>query len=113
MQQYPATPGISSGSQPRQFYPITQYPDISTGVTGPYADAAATGAFLPSAGLGQACFVPELGMQVGFYPENLFALGNMLDEGFFNLPSFGDAGVGTATGSGEGAGGFYGYGVNR
>ncbi|KAL1964548.1 hypothetical protein VTN77DRAFT_6845 [Rasamsonia byssochlamydoides] len=33
-----------------------------------------------------AGFVPELGMQMGFDPEGLFALGNMLDEGFFNLP---------------------------
>lgn len=40
----------------------------------------------------QTYFVPELGMQVGFYPENLFALGSMLDEGFFNLP-FGGVGV--------------------
>lgn len=34
-----------------------------------------------------AGFVPELGVQMGFDPESLFALGNMLDDGFFDLPT--------------------------
>lgn len=32
-----------------------------------------------------AGFVPELAMQVGFDPDNFYALGNILDEGFFNF----------------------------
>lgn len=85
-----------SQSQPtesRPFYPMQQhpqYPDMSTYDT--------TGMLQP-----EPCFVPELGVQMGFYPENLFALGNMLDEGFFNLP-FGYVGDG---GGGGGGGGFY------
>lgn len=75
--------------------PGANYPDPA---------AAAGGIPLPNTnaalGLGQG-FVPELGMQVGFYPENLFALGSMLDEGFFGLPFVGG-------GTGEGEGGFYG-----
>jgi hypothetical protein len=45
----------------------------------------------------QGFFVPELGMQVGFEPENLLALENMLGGGFFDLPLPTD-GTGTGTG---------------
>ncbi|PYH91105.1 hypothetical protein BO71DRAFT_486571 [Aspergillus ellipticus CBS 707.79] len=34
----------------------------------------------------QGFFVPELGVQMPFDPENLLALGNMLGDGILNLP---------------------------
>lgn len=56
---------------------------MSTGSAGPYSDPTGAGPFFPNAGLDQAFFPPDVGMQMGFYPETLFALGNMFDEGFF------------------------------
>ncbi|KAE8375551.1 hypothetical protein BDV26DRAFT_283376 [Aspergillus bertholletiae] len=87
----PATGGTSDSdpwaSYPaptRQFYP----PLVST-----YQDIPASGYPDPTVNNGMAMpwpvqgfFVPELGMQVGFEPENLYALENMLGDGFFNLP---------------------------
>lgn len=75
---YPPPPGsLPQAQAQRPFYPsYNQYPDLNATNT-PY-DPNIAGA---GAGL-----VPELGMQVGLEPENLFALGNMLDEGVFNLP---------------------------
>lgn len=32
-----------------------------------------------------AGFVPELGMQVGFDADNLFGLGSILEDGFFDF----------------------------
>lgn len=93
--QYPPVPGLStpsttSQSQQRQQYyqPYNQsYQDMLAGTAPHYTESSAVN---PNASemmmSNQTSFVPELGMQVGFYPENLFALGNMLDEGFFYLP---------------------------
>lgn len=93
--QYPPVPGLStpstaSHSQQRQQYyqPYSQsYQEMPAGTASHYPESSAVN---PSASemmmANQTSFVPELGMQVGFYPENLFALGNMLDEGFFHLP---------------------------
>lgn len=68
----------------RQFYPP---------LTSTYQDIPASGYPDPSVNGNMAMpwpvqgfFVPELGMQVGFEPENLYALENMLGDGFFNLP---------------------------
>ena len=82
---YPPPPGSLPQAQAqtqRPFYPsYNQYPDLNASTNTAY-DPSMAGA---GAGAG-AGLVPELGMQVGLEPENLFALGNMLDEGVFNLP---------------------------
>ncbi|KAF7592129.1 hypothetical protein BBP40_000677 [Aspergillus hancockii] len=86
--QYPPPPA-------RQFYPplTSNYQDIPTsGYPDPTANSSIA---LPWPV--QGFFVPELGMQVGFEPENLLALENMLGDGFFNLP-LPTEGTGTGTG---------------
>lgn len=97
--QYPPVPGLpapstTAHSQPRPYYqPYNQgYPEMPPGTAPSYPSnpVPSQAEMLMPTAANQTCFVPELGMQVGLYPENLFALGNMLDEGFFNLP-FGGA----------------------
>ncbi|KAF5866731.1 hypothetical protein ETB97_009888 [Aspergillus alliaceus] len=68
----------------RQFYPplTSTYQDIpASGYPEPGANSSMVMPW-PVPGF----FVPELGMQVGFEPENLYALENMVGDGFFNLP---------------------------
>ncbi|KAE8348423.1 hypothetical protein BDV28DRAFT_161368 [Aspergillus coremiiformis] len=88
-------PGAPSESDP---WTPTQYPSHPTRpfyppLTSSYPDLSASGYPDPPANTSMAMpwpvpgfFVPELGMQVGFEPENLYALENMLGDGFFNLP---------------------------
>lgn len=52
-------------------------------------------------------FLPELGLQVGGDPDNLFALENMLGYGVLNLNFGANVDFGGAGGSGTGEGGFY------
>ncbi|KAE8369853.1 hypothetical protein BDV27DRAFT_140948 [Aspergillus caelatus] len=68
----------------RQFYPplTSTYQDIPTSG---YPDPSVNSNMVMPWPV-QGFFVPELGMQVGFEPENLYALENMLGDGFFNLP---------------------------
>lgn len=79
-------------------------------VTTPGSGAgAATGSASASAGTSggagggggnsiQGLFVPELGVQMGFDPENLFMLGNMLGDEILNLPFQADGGMGMGMG---------------
>lgn len=82
-------------------------------VTTPGSGAAATGSASASASAGtsgggaagggntiQGLFVPELGVQMGFDPENLFMLGNMLGDEILNLPFQADGGMGMGMGMG-------------
>ncbi|KAL1855054.1 hypothetical protein Plec18170_004468 [Paecilomyces lecythidis] len=76
--QYPPPPSMSATSTPQQLYsqqstafqPATgqEYPIVTTLDQPVYAG-----------------FVPELGMQVGFDADNLFGLGNILEDGFFDF----------------------------
>ncbi|OOF90986.1 hypothetical protein ASPCADRAFT_211575 [Aspergillus carbonarius ITEM 5010] len=74
---------------PRQFYPTfnSGYQDVQG-----FADPSGNGMLM--GGPIQGFFVPELGVQMGFDPENLFALGNMLGDGILNLPFQADGGMG-------------------
>ncbi|RJE25366.1 Transcription factor, partial [Aspergillus sclerotialis] len=104
--QYPPVPGLSSSTTgPQRYYQYPQdtqpYQDLPgqpyTTATPDPSQTQSTQSNNPDMlvqGGNQTYFVPELGMQVGFYPENLFALGSMLDEGFFNLPFGGIGGEG-------------------
>ncbi|RAK90942.1 C6 transcription factor [Aspergillus costaricaensis CBS 115574] len=121
VQQYPPPP--------RQFYPTfsPSYQDVqgfgtdpsngSNGngmvVTTPGSGAGAgatgtgSGASAGTSGGGagggnpiQGLFVPELGVQMGFDPENLFMLGNMLGDEILNLPFQADGGMGMGMGMG-------------
>ncbi|OJJ34447.1 hypothetical protein ASPWEDRAFT_582839 [Aspergillus wentii DTO 134E9] len=89
--QYPPVP-ISSASHAhsRPFYPSFSNPNYQDMPGYPDPNSGNMLMSTPNQGV----FVPELGMQVGFDPENLFALGNMLGDGFFNLtfPLDGNAG---------------------
>lgn len=42
----------------------------------------------------QGLFFPELGVQMGFDPENLYMLGNMLGDEILNFPFQADGGMG-------------------
>ncbi|PTU22133.1 hypothetical protein P175DRAFT_0434471 [Aspergillus ochraceoroseus IBT 24754] len=95
-----AEPWVQYASQRSFFPPPGPSPFSSTQAA---ATAAGTGATTtsglsgfadPTGGMmmssastaGQGIFVPELGIQVGSDPENLFALGGVLGDGLFNLP---------------------------
>ncbi|GKZ48776.1 hypothetical protein AbraIFM66951_001015 [Aspergillus brasiliensis] len=95
--------------QPRQFYPAFSpgYQDLQGfGGADPNSGSGGNGMVVPSGGAGggaeggggggpiQGLFVPELGMQMGFDPENLFMLGNMLGDEILNLPFQADGGMG-------------------
>ncbi|EAU38534.1 predicted protein [Aspergillus terreus NIH2624] len=92
-------PPYQPSNTTRPFYPpfgstdttsaAPAYQEIPT--TG-YPDLGAAGMGMPGMNLG--FFVPELGMQVPFNPENLLALETMMGDGFLNLPLSADAGMG-------------------
>lgn len=65
-----STPQQLYSQQPTAFQPATgqEYPIVTTLDQPVYAG-----------------FVPELGMQVGFDADNLFGLGNILEDGFFDF----------------------------
>ncbi|PLB51543.1 hypothetical protein P170DRAFT_353064 [Aspergillus steynii IBT 23096] len=97
--QYPS-------ATPRQYYPpfTSPYQNLPSSSTYPDPNAdnlVMSGPSAPTPGF----FLPELGLQVGGDPDNLFALENMFGYGVLNFPM--DFGDGTAGGgSGEGMG-FY------
>ncbi|PYH43614.1 putative C6 transcription factor (War1) [Aspergillus saccharolyticus JOP 1030-1] len=72
------------------------YPAFSSGMSdlpgypNPAAPANSDGMLM----MPQGFFVPELGVQMGFDPENLLALHNMIGDGFLNLPLQADEGMG-------------------
>ncbi|PWY77063.1 hypothetical protein BO70DRAFT_430579 [Aspergillus heteromorphus CBS 117.55] len=96
----PSTTTTTSNTEPwvpypRQFYPpapftTPTYQDLPA-FSDP--DPSANGLVLPDGPI-QGFFVPELGVQMGFDPENLLALGNMLGDGILNLPFQADGGMG-------------------
>ncbi|KAL4897505.1 hypothetical protein BDV59DRAFT_190490 [Aspergillus ambiguus] len=79
---YPAfgSTGTTPAAAAYQDVPTTGYPDL-TGNLG-----------MPGMNLG--FFVPELGMQVGFNPDNLVALETMIGDGVLNLPLAADGSMG-------------------
>ncbi|KAE8148076.1 hypothetical protein BDV25DRAFT_159017 [Aspergillus avenaceus] len=67
---------------PRPLYPLNSgYQEMPSGFPDPTSNSNMAMPW-PVPGF----FVPELGMQVGFEPENLFALENMFGDGVFNFP---------------------------
>ncbi|RAL11917.1 putative C6 transcription factor (War1) [Aspergillus homomorphus CBS 101889] len=95
----PNTTSTDSTTEPWAPYPAPAsrdyFPVFSSGMSDlqGYADPTATanngGMMMP-----QGFFLPELGVQMGFDPENLLALRNMIGDGFLNLPLQADEGMG-------------------
>lgn len=74
--------------QQQQQQPWAQYPQMQS----TYPDPSAA----PIATTTAAGYIPELGLPVGvgFESENLFTLGDMLGDGFFNFPFTVDGNMG-------------------
>jgi hypothetical protein len=78
--QYP--PSTAAAETP--FYPQQQMPFAQPTSYDPNNPMMSN--MMPESQPAYAGFVPELGLQMSFDPEGLFALGNMLEDGFFTMP---------------------------
>ncbi|KAL1982932.1 hypothetical protein VTN96DRAFT_619 [Rasamsonia emersonii] len=83
--QYPSVP-VAATAEP-SFYSQQQIAFTQQAGFDPSSNPIMSNDVMPAGSQpAYAGFLPELGVQMGFDPEGLFALGNMLDDGFFNLP---------------------------
>ncbi|RAH77707.1 hypothetical protein BO86DRAFT_450814 [Aspergillus japonicus CBS 114.51] len=95
-----AAPAPAPAAPARDYYPIfsSGMSDLPPGYSDP-ASASASASANGGGGGGmmfspQGFFVPELGVQMGFDPENLLTLHSMIGDGFLNLPLPADDGMG-------------------